>query len=82
MDFYLYILKSLKDNNYYVGITSNIDKRLKQHNSGKTISTKHRRPFILIYSEKHASRTLAREREKFLKSYKGVAEKRKIIEKS
>ena len=79
MQYYLYILKSLKDNNLYIGISQNVEERLKQHNSGKTFSTKGRRPFILIYTETHKTRDEARQRQKFLKSYTGAEKKRKIV---
>lgn len=78
--FYVYILKSLKDSGYYVGLTSDIEKRLTYHNSGWVRSTKHRKPFELIYKEEYYSRTLAREREVYLKSYKGSKDKLTIIE--
>lgn len=77
---HLYILKSLKDKKYYVGITSNFSKRLEYHNNGYVKSTKNRRPFSLIYSEEYASMSEARIREKYLKSYKGSKEKLTIIE--
>ncbi|MEA2007377.1 MAG: GIY-YIG nuclease family protein [Patescibacteria group bacterium] len=80
MNYYLYILQSSKDNNYYIGITENVEKRLSQHNSGKTKSTKSRTPFKLIYKERYDSRAEAREREKYLKSYNGVNEKREIVD--
>lgn len=80
MKYYLYILKSLKDNKHYVGISADPENRLKQHNSGKTQSTKSRRPFILIYLERLNSRQEARSREKYLKSYEGSKEKLNIIE--
>lgn len=79
MNYFVYILKSLKDNNHYIGVSCDVEKRLKQHNSGKTKSTKSRRPFNLIYKEKYDSFKDAREREKFLKSYSGATEKRRII---
>ncbi len=46
--FYVYILKSLKDNDLYIGRTNNIDRRIKEHNNGKVSSTKSRRPFIFL----------------------------------
>ena len=46
--FYVYVLKSLKDNKYYYGYTSDIKRRIKQHNSGKVYSTRHRRPLQMI----------------------------------
>jgi len=65
---YLYILQSIKDNGFYIGITENIEKRLKDHNYGKTKSTKNRRPFRLIYSEQFNNRLEARTREIELKT--------------
>ncbi|NCN94737.1 GIY-YIG nuclease family protein [Candidatus Wolfebacteria bacterium] len=66
--YFVYILRSRKDNNVYIGITSDIERRLKQHNSGKNLSTKYRTPFDLIYSEKTENRVDARNREKYFKS--------------
>ena len=80
MDYFIYILKSIKDGRHYVGMTCDLEKRLKYHNSGKVRSTKNRVPFKLLYSEKYLSRLVAREREKYLKSYKGSREKLTIIE--
>ena len=77
--YYVYFLKSKKDGKLYIGISQNPDKRLAQHNNGKTFSTKSRRPFELIYKEQHSTRLEARNREKYLKSYYGVKEKEKII---
>ena len=76
---YLYILKSIKDGNHYVGITSNLSERLKYHNSGRVRSTKDRVPFVMIYNEEYHSMKEARVREKYLKSYKGCVEKERII---
>ena len=77
---YVYIVKSLKDNGYYIGISKNPIERLKAHNSGKCFSTRYRRPFTLIYTKKYISLEFARAREKYLKSYKGSKEKLSIIE--
>jgi putative endonuclease len=65
---YVYALVSLKDNNLYIGISEDPDKRLKMHNSGMTTSTKYRRPFKIIYTEVCENRLKAREREKYFKS--------------
>jgi putative endonuclease len=62
---------SLKDGKFYVGMTSNVERRLNEHNSGKSISTRYRRPFVLIYREQFATRRDARKREKYLKSGPG-----------
>ena len=78
--FFVYFLQSLKDGRCYVGLTSNIDKRLAYHNAGRVRSTKLRIPFKLLYTEKFSTRIQAREREKFFKSYKGSKEKLTILE--
>ena len=46
--FFVYILKSLKDNNLYIGRTNNLERRLREHNAGKVRSTKSRTPFVLL----------------------------------
>lgn len=58
-----YVLKSLKDSKLYIGSTSDLYKRVKDHNTGKNKSTKYRKPFILIYSEKFTNLKDARKRE-------------------
>ena len=60
--YFAYILKSLKDNKYYYGSTSDIESRLKQHNYGKVRSTKSRIPFILHYSEQFENKSDAFEK--------------------
>lgn len=65
--FYVYIIKSLKDGNCYTGYTSDLQKRLAEHNSGQNKSTKHRRPFKLCYYEAYSSEQDAVHREKNLK---------------
>ena len=73
------MLKSLKDGKRYIGYTKDIDRRLKEHNSGKTASTKLRRPFVVIYTEKFSSKEEAEAREKHFKSGKGREELNKIL---
>ena len=77
VNYYVYVLQSLSDRNHYVGLSSDIHKRLKMHNLGKVKSTKGRRPFILIYQEKVGTLSEARKREKYFKSAAG----RKFLEK-
>ncbi len=77
---YLYILRSLADKKHYVGITTDLGKRLRYHNAGRVRSTKARIPFELLYKEVYATRVEARAREKYLKSYKGSKEKLTILE--
>lgn len=63
----MYILKSKKDNNLYIGSTNNLVRRLKEHNAGLVKSTKSRIPFKLVYYEGYANEEEARKREENLK---------------
>jgi putative endonuclease len=65
-----------------VGITHNIEDRLKYHNGKRVRSTRNKAPWIVIYTESYGAIQDARNREKFLKSYEGVKEKREIISKN
>jgi putative endonuclease len=67
--FYVYFLKSLKNGDLYIGSTENIDKRLAEHNSGKTKSTNFYRPWELLDYEEYESRSEAVKKEKFFKSH-------------
>jgi len=65
--YFTYIIKSDKYNWFYVGITNNLNKRLKQHNGKKTSSTRKYAPFNLVYSKKFSNRIETRDYEKYLK---------------
>ena len=69
--YYVYILQSGKDGNFYVGYTSDLKRRLRLHNEGKVAATKHRRPFKLVYYEACLSQKDALHREKYLKTSYG-----------
>lgn len=69
--FFVYVIKSLSKNYIYVGLTSNLENRVKQHNVGKEKTTKPYSPFELIHSEVFETRISARLREKQLKSGSG-----------
>ena len=77
--YFVYILKSLKDNGFYIGQTSNFDLRLEWHNKGRVQSTRRRIPFVLIKKEEFSTRSEARKRENYLKRLKGGNEFYKII---
>ena len=66
--YFVYAIKSISRNYIYVGMSDNLERRLKQHNNGTNKVTKAYRPFILLLSEEFESRGLARIREKYLKS--------------
>ena len=69
--YYVYVLQSEKDRNFYIGVTSDIKKRLEDHNSGKVSTTKSRRPLKLIYWEGCLNNKDAAKREKYLKTTYG-----------
>lgn len=67
--FYVYILKSKKDNKAYIGSTNDLRSRVKLHNNGKVYSTRLRRPLSLIYYEAYLAESDARRREQRLKNF-------------
>jgi putative endonuclease len=69
--YYTYVLKSERDNRLYIGSTSNLSRRINEHNRGKVRSTKGRRPFSIVYHEEYEDKTSARKRELFFKSGQG-----------
>ena len=69
--FFVYAIKSEVDGRIYVGMTENLDRRLAEHNAGKTRSTKGYVPWNLHYVEQLPDRPSARLREKYLKGGSG-----------
>ncbi|MGE5357242.1 MAG: GIY-YIG nuclease family protein [Deltaproteobacteria bacterium] len=79
--YFFYVLYSLKDHRLYKGVTMDVNKRLEEHNSGRTKSTKSRRPFVLLYFEEYPEKTLALKRENWAKTLDGGSQlKLKLIE--
>ncbi len=69
--FYTYVLQSKRDGKYYTGSTSNLRKRLWEHQNGKSLYTKGRGPYKLVYYEACVDEKDARSRETYLKSGTG-----------
>ncbi|OYD16231.1 endonuclease [candidate division WOR-3 bacterium JGI_Cruoil_03_44_89] len=78
MSYYLYALVN-NNGRIYVGISCNPKKRLKEHNSGKTKSTKGYRPWKIFFVERCNNRQEAREREKYWKSGIGKEKLKEIL---
>jgi putative endonuclease len=80
--FYLYLLKSKRDGELYIGSTNDLRKRFLEHNSGKVFSTKLRKPFELLYYEAYKNEKDARHREHNLKLRSRALEqlKRRLVE--
>ena len=68
---YVYVLHSTKDNGFYIGFSTNLRARMRQHQNGESFATSRRGPWKLIYYEAYTEREDAEGREKFLKSGAG-----------
>lgn len=66
--FTIYSLYSVKLKKHYTGSTDDIDRRLKEHNRGKTAFTKNGIPWELIYQKSFSSRAEAVRFEKSIKN--------------
>ena len=77
----LYVLQSQRDNRTYVGSTDNFERRLLEHNSGRVVSTKHRTPFKVLFTEELETLKEARKRELYYKSGAGRRKLKKLFEK-
>ena len=72
MSWYIYIIRC-KDNRLYTGITKDLERRVKEHNSGYGCRfTKYRAPVKLVHSEEAANRPEALKREAQIKSLRRV----------
>jgi putative endonuclease len=77
--YYLYVLKSKKDEKIYIGFTIDLKLRFQKHNNGEVRSTKYRCPLELIYYEAYKDEKIARRRERQLKSGKAhIALKKRL----
>jgi len=77
--FYVYFLKSLKSNFRYVGYTSDLKKRFRDHNQGLNKSTK---PYLLFELDAYIAvktEKIAKDLEKYFKTGSGIAFARKRI---
>jgi len=66
--YYVYVLRSLGDHQFYVGLTRNLPARVQLHNKGLVPSTRKRTPFELVYWEGCLNKRDAAQREKYLKT--------------
>ncbi|MGI9551162.1 MAG: GIY-YIG nuclease family protein [Aurantibacter sp.] len=71
MKYYTYVLRSVNFKRHYAGFSRNVKKRVRQHNAGKTKSTKPYLPWELLFFEEFSTKEEAISREKFLKTGKG-----------
>ncbi len=67
--YYVYLLKDPNSKWIYIGSTSNLERRLKQHAKGNTQTTRKFSAIELVYYEAYRSIDDAKEREEKLKQY-------------
>jgi len=70
---YVYILKSRKDKTRYVGLMTDIKRRLQEHNSGSAQYSRSKRPYMLVWYCAFTNSQKAYDFEKYLKSNSGYA---------
>ena len=68
---YVYVLKSLINDNLYIGMTDNLKRRLWEHNHGLSFSTKPYMPWQIIHFEGYINKKDSSRREKYLKTNQG-----------
>lgn len=69
--YYVYVLQSRKDNQFYTGYTNNLKKRFEEHNTGKSFHTSKHAPYDIVYYEAACNKQDAMARERYLKSGMG-----------
>ena len=79
--FYVYALVSTKDGFVYVGMATDCEARLKEHNSGKSRYTSGHIPWRLFYKEFIGDSVAARRREIYFKFSTGKRRLKDIISK-
>ncbi|HVZ11404.1 MAG TPA: GIY-YIG nuclease family protein [Patescibacteria group bacterium] len=77
--FYVYVLRSIEYEFIYVGFTSNLKNRFKEHNNKEELSTKHYAPFELIFYEAYRNMLDAKRRENYFKTTKGKVTLRQML---
>ena len=70
--YYVYLLQSKKDHQLYTGFTTDLRRRLAEHSTGDSRSTRSRLPLQLVYYEAYMSQADAKGREFRLKNSQGA----------
>ena len=69
--FHVYVLRSAKTDRRYLGSCADLHGRVRRHNAGESLATRHGVPWILAYEERFATRAAAVERERYFKTGRG-----------
>ena len=78
-EYFIYLLESEKSCIWYVGLSSDPEKRLHQHNQGKSKFSSGHVPWKLLYIEKAGTLEQARKLEKYYKSAAGKRRLKRIL---
>lgn len=77
--YFVYILLSLKDKKFYIGLTNKVERRYFEHQMGKNTSSFKRRPLKLIFYEAYLNKKDAERRERYFKTTKGKVTLRQML---
>ncbi len=77
--FHVYVLASEVTGHRYTGSCGDLDDRLRRHNAGESLATRHGVPWRLVHTETFPSRADAVRRERFLKTGHGRAELDRLL---
>jgi putative endonuclease len=77
-----YVLYSLKDQDFYIGSSSDFDRRSIEHEQGKSKSTAPRRPFVPLLCEYYYSKKDSLRREEYFKTTAGKRTLRLMLKES
>ena len=77
-----YVLYSLKDHEFYIGYTSNFERRMQEHENGEVKSTAPRRPFVPLLCEYYFSKKDSLRREDYFKTSAGKRTLRLMLSES
>jgi putative endonuclease len=73
MPYFVYVLQSERDGSYYVGHTADLEERIQRHNEGRSLYTKGRGPWKLLYQEEFGLRSDTSKRKREIKGKKDRA---------
>jgi len=79
MTYFVYILEN-KAGTHYTGYTADLERRIKDHNSGKSKWTKKRGPWRLVHKEVYSTKEDGYLRERHIKRLKAGRAFKKLLE--
>jgi len=79
LKWYLYLLRSIPTGKHYIGISADVEKRLREHNTKGGRWTSAYKPWKVLGAEEYADRSAAAQRERFLKSRAGIEAREELI---